>query len=150
MRDVFPQHPFYGMLLSKFDQSLSLLRRCHGVGFPHDTLQVHFVSPCQILVNGVRGKQGLCLIPGSDGCQTRIQSHQVVYRFTEVRLKLLFFVTDAVAPVASFGWLLLSMGVTLSEKSHVIGYGYLVAFAVLIFYYEVPWVGAIMNTFGLQ
>lgn len=73
----------------------------------------------------------------------------ILGRMRDPILMLFCFVTYAIAPVASFGWLLLSMGVTQSEKSTTIRYGYLVAFAVLIFYYEVPWADALLDIFAL-
>jgi hypothetical protein len=65
-------------------------------------------------------------------------------------LLLFCFVTYAVAPVASFGWLLLSMGVTQSEKARSVRYGYLALFVVLVFYYEVPWAEVLVDRFELE
>jgi hypothetical protein len=65
-------------------------------------------------------------------------------------LLLFCFVTYAVAPVASFGWLLLSMGVTQSDKAPSVRYGYLAAFILLAFYYEVPWAEVLVETFEMK
>jgi hypothetical protein len=53
---------------------------------------------------------------------------------------LLFFcaATYAVAPVAGFGWLLLSMGVAQSEGRRT-RWLYLAVFALVVFHREVPW-----------
>jgi hypothetical protein len=64
-------------------------------------------------------------------------------------LLLFCFVTYAAAPVASFGWLLLSMGVTQSERASTVRYGYLAAFVVLLVYYEVPWAEVLVDSFAL-
>lgn len=47
--------------------------------------------------------------------------------------------TYAVAPVAGFGWLLLAMGVAQGRGPRALA-GYLAAFALLLFYREIPWV----------
>jgi len=57
-------------------------------------------------------------------------------------------VTYAIAPVASFGWLLLAMGTAQSDASRRVRLGYLVTFAVLVFYYEVPWAGLLVDFLG--
>jgi len=71
-------------------------------------------------------------------------------RLRDPILLLFCFVTYAAAPVVSFGWLLLSMGVTQSEKAPSVRYGYLVAFVALVFYYEVPWAEVLVDTFALE
>ena len=73
-----------------------------------------------------------------------------VGRMRDPILLLFCFVTYAAAPVASFGWLLLSMGVTQSEKASSVRYGYLAAFVVLVVYYEVPWAEVLIDTFALE
>lgn len=65
-------------------------------------------------------------------------------------LILFCFVTYAVAPVASFGWLLLSMGITQSSNSLSIRLWYLIAFAAVIFYYEVPWARVLVDLLGAE
>jgi hypothetical protein len=70
-------------------------------------------------------------------------------RMRDPILLLFCFVTYAAAPVASFAWLLLSMGVTQSEKAASVRYGYLAAFIVMVFYYEVPWAEVLVDTFAL-
>jgi hypothetical protein len=57
---------------------------------------------------------------------------------------LLFFcaTTYAIAPVASFGWLLLAMGISQCEPAaRRTRLAYLGVFAVLIFYARAPWLG---------
>jgi hypothetical protein len=71
-------------------------------------------------------------------------------RIRDPLLILFCLVTYAVAPVAGFGWLLLSMGMAQSEPDARVRIWYLAAFAVLAFYAEVPWAGLIVNTFGLE
>ena len=65
-------------------------------------------------------------------------------------LILFCFVTYAVAPVVSFGWLLLSMGMAQSEQRSGPRLWYVVAFAALAFYYEVPWARLLVKGFGLE
>lgn len=71
-------------------------------------------------------------------------------RLRDPILLVFCFVTYAAAPVVSFGWLLLSMGVTQSEKIPTVRYGYLAAFVVLVFYYEVSWAQFLVDTFALE
>jgi len=71
-------------------------------------------------------------------------------RMRDPVLLLFCFVTYAAAPVVSFGWLLLSMGVTQSEKAPSVRYGYLSAFVVLVVYHEVPWAEVLVDTFALD
>lgn len=71
-------------------------------------------------------------------------------RMRDPLLILFCFVTYAVAPVASFGWLLLAMGITQSEPRVGTQTWYLAAFAALVFYYEVPWAGLLVEALGLE
>ncbi len=71
-------------------------------------------------------------------------------RIRDPLLILFCFVTYAVAPVASFGWLLLSMGIAQSERNTGVRIWYLAAFAALAFYAEVPWAGLMVDLFGLE
>ena len=71
-------------------------------------------------------------------------------RIRDSVLILFCFVTYAVAPVVSFGWLLLSMGMAQSEPRSGPRLSYLIAFAALAFYYEAPWARLLVEGFGLE
>lgn len=71
-------------------------------------------------------------------------------RMRDALLILFCFVTYAVAPVASFGWLLLSMGMVQSERAKGVHLWYLAAFFALAFYDQVPWAGLLVEAFGLE
>jgi hypothetical protein len=60
-------------------------------------------------------------------------------RLRDAFLLLFCFTIYAVAPVPSFGWLLLAMGAAQWRDSPRTRAGYFAAFAALVFYYEVPW-----------
>jgi len=65
-------------------------------------------------------------------------------------LLLVFCLTIyAVAPVPSFGWLLIAMGVAQAVKTPAIRLWYLAAFGLLAIYYEVPWTTLLVEAFGL-
>ncbi len=66
-------------------------------------------------------------------------------RLRDPALLIFCFTIYAVAPVASFGWLLLAMGIAQSTDSPSIRLGYLAAFVALVFYYEVPWAGLLVD-----
>jgi hypothetical protein len=60
---------------------------------------------------------------------------------------LLFFcaTTYAVAPVASFGWLLLAMGAAqCNREARRTRLGYLAVFALLVFYHHAPWLRGVL------
>jgi len=71
-------------------------------------------------------------------------------RVRDALLILFCFVTYAVAPVASFGWLLLAMGMAQSKGSSSVRVWYLTAFAALVFYNEVPWAGILVDLLGAE
>jgi len=71
-------------------------------------------------------------------------------RARDALLVLFCLVTYAAAPVASFGWLLLSMGISQSRGSSSVRAWYLGAFAALVFYYEVPWAGILVDLLGAE
>jgi len=71
-------------------------------------------------------------------------------RMRDALLVLFCFITYAVAPVASFGWLLLSMGVVQSERANGVHLWYLAAFAALVFYDQVSWAWLLVEAFGLE
>lgn len=71
-------------------------------------------------------------------------------RLRDSILLLFCFTTYAVAPVVSFGWLLLAMGITQAESSVRLRIVYLTVFAALAFYYEVPWAGLLVQYLGLE
>jgi hypothetical protein len=71
-------------------------------------------------------------------------------RMRDALLILFCFITYAVAPVASFGWLLLSMGMVQSERANGLHLWYLAAFAALVFYDQVPWAWLLVEAFGLE
>jgi hypothetical protein len=60
------------------------------------------------------------------------------------------FTTYAVAPVPSFGWLLIAMGVAQCRDAPAVRAGYLAAFAALAFYYEVPWAKLLVVGLGAE
>jgi hypothetical protein len=70
-------------------------------------------------------------------------------RIRDALLILFCFITYAVAPVASFGWLLLSMGMVQSERANGVRFWYLAAFAALVFYDQVSWAWLLVDAFGL-
>jgi len=70
-------------------------------------------------------------------------------RLSDPLLLVFCLTTYAVAPVASFGWLILAMGVAQSNHSLVLRYTYLATFAVLVFYDQVPWALLLVNAFEL-
>jgi hypothetical protein len=58
-------------------------------------------------------------------------------------------VTYAFAPVAGFGWLLLVMGLAqCQEGDRWLGYAYVAAFLIVLFYTEVPWAGLLLDLIG--
>jgi len=65
-------------------------------------------------------------------------------------LMVFCFVIYAVAPVASFGWLLLAMGITQSEARLTVRVWYLATFAALVLYYEIPWAGVLVGLLGAE
>jgi len=66
-------------------------------------------------------------------------------RLRDAALLLFCAGTYAIAPVAGFGWLLLSMGVAQSESARW-RLLYLGVFALVLFYREVPWLGLIVGS----
>jgi hypothetical protein len=63
-----------------------------------------------------------------------------------VSLLLFCGVTYAVAPVAGFGWLLLTMGVTLCrEDQRRLRAAYVVTWFLVLFYSEIPWANLIVS-----
>jgi hypothetical protein len=70
-----------------------------------------------------------------------------VARARHALLALFCATTYALAPVAGFGWLLLSMGVAQCEPERVRArLGYLIAFAVVLFATRWPWLDALLPT----
>lgn len=68
-------------------------------------------------------------------------------RLRDVALLLFCYTIYAVAPVVSFGWLLLAMGVAQARPGTRLRVAYLAAFAVLMFYIEVPWARLLVALF---
>ena len=65
-------------------------------------------------------------------------------------LLLVFCLTIyAVAPVPSFGWLLIAMGVAQAVPSLTVRLWYLATFGLLAIYYEVPWTTLLVEAIGL-
>jgi hypothetical protein len=55
-------------------------------------------------------------------------------------------VTYAIAPVAGFGWLLLTMGVALCRADQQkLRAAYVVTWFVVLFYSEIPWSSVLVN-----
>jgi hypothetical protein len=73
----------------------------------------------------------------------------IVGRLRDPLLLLFCFTVYAVAPVPSFGWLLIAMAVVQAMPSNTIRVWYLTAFATLAFYYEVPWAWLLVEALDL-
>jgi hypothetical protein len=71
-------------------------------------------------------------------------------RLRDPFLLLFCFTIYAVAPVPSFGWLLIAMGVAQTGQRVSPRVWYLVAFGALAFYYEVPWAALLVDHLGLE
>ena len=71
-------------------------------------------------------------------------------RLRDPLLLLFCFTVYAVAPVASFGWLLLAMGVVQCVRTPAIRLWYLAAFVTLLFYDQVPWAGLMVDLFDAE
>ncbi len=69
-------------------------------------------------------------------------------RLRDAALLLFCFTIYLVAPVVSFGWLLIAMGTAQSKASAGPRVGYLAAFIALVFYEQIPWAGQLVNLFG--
>lgn len=68
-------------------------------------------------------------------------------RHRDATLLVFCFSIYAVAPVVGFGWLLLAMGTAQAERSLRLRVLYLIAFATLAFYEQVPWAGLLVAWF---
>jgi hypothetical protein len=82
------------------------------------------------------------------GCFLPLRGRALLFRY----LPLLFFcvVTYAFAPVAGFGWLLLTMGLALCGSDHRwLRFSYLTAWFLVLLYDEVPWAGLLVKWRGI-
>ena len=70
-----------------------------------------------------------------------------LYRKRDVFLILFCLTAYAVAPVPGFGWLLIAMAVSHCELARMRGM-YLLSFALLAFYYYVPWASILIELFN--
>ena len=77
-------------------------------------------------------------------------SASMIGRLRDPLLLVFCFTIYAVAPVASFGWLLIAMGVAQAVPSVAIRLWYLAAFGVLMLYYEVPWALLLVEILGAK
>lgn len=71
---------------------------------------------------------------------------RLLSRLRDTLLIVFCFTVYAVAPVESFGWLLIAMGVAQSEEETPwVQFGYLATFALILIYREVPWADLILE-----
>lgn len=72
-----------------------------------------------------------------------------LYKSRDFMLMIFCITAYAVAPVPSFGWLLISMALAQSETTGRVHIAYFFVFFLLLFYFEVPWAEIMVDTLGL-
>lgn len=72
-----------------------------------------------------------------------------LYHYRDAFLLLFCVTAYAIAPVSSFGWLLIAMAIAQcnNQKTRM---KYLIVYALLAFYYSVPWANELVNFLSLQ